>query len=325
MTPGTVVSRVSTNARFSIEYSGTTEQVPRDLCVKGYFNELGRAARFIGEAETYFYRDLAGAIGIRTLNNVYADVDPVTRHGVVITEDLVTAGGEFLDARTHYTPSQAATILRDMAKLHASTWNNPRWADTPWLRARIGKTLSYWGEEAVLSRIGANMSGPNGRRVPAAARNPKLIFDAYTRLVAETVSAVNDGTTSWCVIHGDGHPGNLILDADGRPALVDWQLVQRGIWYFDVAYHIASTLSVEDRRRSERELLAQYLADLAEFGAEAPDFDEAWRQYGRGIVHGLYLWGITAEVEPQLIEILVHRLGTAAADHDALTGILGGA
>ena len=46
-------------------------------------------------------------------------------------------------------------------------------------------------------------------------------------------------------------------------SLVDWQLVQRGRWYFDVGYHIASTLTVDERRRSERDLLRHYLDALA--------------------------------------------------------------
>ncbi len=37
------------------------------------------------------------------------------------------------------------------------------------------------------------------------------------------------------------------------------------------------------------------------------------------MVRGLYLWGITVKVEPRLIEILLHRLSTAVADHDALS------
>lgn len=323
VTPGPVVSRVSTNARFTIEYSGTTGKAPASsLCVKGYFNEIGRAARYIGESETYFYRDLAETVGVRTLNGLYADVDPDSRHGVVITEDLVAQGGEFLDARSVYTPDHTALTLVDMARLHAATWNQPQWAPTPWLAPRIGTTLKVWGEEKVVSRISANMFGTNGRGVPDEVREPTRIVKAYRAVIAESLAGVNEGTSPWCVIHGDSHPGNLILDSAGQPALVDWQLVQRGMWYLDVGYHIASTLSVEDRRRTEGDLLRHYLHALAEFGIEPPAFDTAWRDLSRGIVHGLYLWGITAEVEPGLIEILLHRLGTAAADHGALTYML---
>ena len=41
---------------------------------------------------------------MRVLTSVYADVDPATRHGVIITEDVVPHGAVFLDALSDYTP-----------------------------------------------------------------------------------------------------------------------------------------------------------------------------------------------------------------------------
>src|ERR1700731_4629998 len=109
VTPGPVISRVSTNARFRIECAcDVPEGLSPDLCVKGYFTDTGRVSRQAGEPEVYFYRDLAASTGVRTLRCVYAEIDPVTRHGVVITEDVVAEGGEFLDARSSYTPDQVA-------------------------------------------------------------------------------------------------------------------------------------------------------------------------------------------------------------------------
>ena len=108
VTPGPVVDRISTNARFAIEYSGVSAGPSRSLCVKGYFNEFGWMARQVGEPEAYFYRDLAAPAGVRTLSSVYADIDPETRHGVVITEDVIAADGVFLDGRSTYTPEQTA-------------------------------------------------------------------------------------------------------------------------------------------------------------------------------------------------------------------------
>ena len=73
VTAGPVVDRISTNARFTVEYTGATSDGPSSsLCVKGYFNEMGWAARHIGEPEAFFYRDLAGPAGVRTLRSVYA-------------------------------------------------------------------------------------------------------------------------------------------------------------------------------------------------------------------------------------------------------------
>ena len=75
-----------------------------------------------GEPEAAFYRDLAESTGVRTLSCVYADVDPKTRHGVVITRDEAAAGGEFLDGNSPFAVDQAADALAELARLHASTW-----------------------------------------------------------------------------------------------------------------------------------------------------------------------------------------------------------
>ena len=97
---------------------------------------------------------------------------------------------------------------------------------------------------------------------------------------------------------------------------MDWQLVQRGPWYIDVGYHVASSLSVEDRRTSERDLLEQYLNGLSAKCVDVPSSEEAWFGFRCGIVYGLYLWSITQKVKPEITAVLLGRLGTAAMDHD---------
>lgn len=316
--PGPIVDRVSTNARFTIEcMGGVPENLSPDLCVKGYFNEQGRETRAAGEPEACFYRDLADATGVRTLRSVYADFDEHTRHGVVITEDVVAAGGSFLDAGSSFTPDQVAQSLEQFAQLHAATWGNPAWAGQTWLAPRLTGALRAFGVDEITARIHRNLHGPNGRRVPAELRDAPRLVAAYQGLV--NALAAEHEASDWCVIHGDAHVGNLYLDGRGFPGLVDWQLVQRGMWYLDVGTHIATALDPDDRRSTERDLLAHYLDCLSSRGVEPPPPDAAWRALGRGIVRGLYLWGITVKVEPRLIEILLHRLGTAAADHDALS------
>lgn len=319
--PGPVVERVSTNVRFTIECAGgVPDGLSKALCVKGYFSDRGREARHVGEREAYFYRDLAPESGAKTLRSVYADYDTTARHGVVITEDVVADGGEFLDAASAFTPEQVAQSLGEFARLHASTWGGPRWAEAHWLEPRLDGALRAWGVEAITERVEANFSGPNGLRIPTEVRDAPGLVQAYVRLAA-TLTAEH-ATSDWCVIHGDAHVGNLFLDPQGHPSLVDWQLVQRGMWYVDVGTHIATALTVADRRSSERDLLDHYLDCLDANGVRPPSRDLAWRSLSRGIVRGFYLWGITAHVDPRLIEILLHRLGSAAADHDALSADL---
>ena len=181
VTRGPVVSRVSTNARFHLECEGALPAgLPPDLCVKGYFTDWSETAalsRTAGEPEAWFYRDLASAAGVRTLRCVYADVDPVTRHGLVITEDVAPAGATFLDALSDYTPDQAAASLEQYAVLHGRTWE---WddLDRPWLAPRVESTLKVRG----LREIRGNFEGPIGSRVPEVVRDAERLVDAIGRL-----------------------------------------------------------------------------------------------------------------------------------------------
>ena len=309
MERGPVISRVSTNARFHIECTGGIPAgLSQDLCVKGYFTEIGRPARQAGVPEAAFYRDLAGATGVRTLRSVYVDIDAKTNASVLLTEDLVAQGGTFLDPLSEYTPDQTARSLEELAKLHATTWMRPRHAETSWLASRLHMVTQVRG----IREIRGNFEGPIGAKVPDAVRDADRLFRSYL-----TLASFASSVTPWAVIHGDAHVGNLFLDSHGRPSLVDWQLVQRGPWYLDVGYHIASTLTVEDRRRSEQALLRHYLERLAAHGVEAPAEEAAWAGLRYGFVHGFYLWGITLKVDPPITAALLERLGTAVDDHDA--------
>lgn len=311
--PGPVISRVSTNARFRIECAGGVPAgLSPYLCVKGYFSEVGWQFRHAGVPEANFYRSIADAPGFRTLRSVYADVDAATQHGVVITEDVAEQGASFLDALSDYTVDQAAESLAQLARLHAATWGNPSYADAAWLDSRM---LGYL-ERRGLAEIRFNFEGPIGAGAPEPARRAERLYEAYGSL-ARLVPAA----TPWSVVHGDAHVGNVFLDGRGRPSFVDWQLVQRGPWYLDVGYHLSSALPVPERRRAEGDLLRHYLDCLTARGVDAPSIDEAWEGFRRGVLHGFYLWAITLKVDPAITAELLTRLGTAAADHDALASV----
>jgi len=314
---GPIVSRITTNARFRIECTGgVPDGLSQDLCVKGYFSDVGRAARVAGVPEAAFYRDLARTTGVRTLFSVYVDLDAETQANIVLTEDVVARGGSFLGPLSDYKPDQTAESLDELARLHAATWMHPSHAETPWLASRLHILPRVRG----VPEIRGNFEGPIGAKVPDRVRDAARLFRAYV-----TLGALASSVHPWSVIHGDAHVGNLFLDGESRPSLVDWQLVQRGPWYLDVGYHIASTLTIEDRRRSERDLVRHYLDRLAAYGVKAPDEADAWPGVRRGFVHGFFLWGVTLKVDPPIIAALLERLGTAVDDHDAFEELTGAA
>lgn len=305
--PGPVVSRISTNARFHLE-GDLPPELATDLCVKGYFSDEGRVAQFVGVSEVGFYRDLAADTGVRTLTAVYAAVDESTNANVVITEDVLSQGATFLEPGDAYTVDQVAESLGELARLHAATWMRADAAAHSWLAPRL-ESLRY---PHVMETIESNYATDVGAGMPASIRDPERMWRVHGELATEMAAS-----PTWSVIHGDAHVGNLFVDRAGRPGLVDWQLVQRGPWFLDVGYHVASTLSVEDRRANEADLVAHYLKRLTSAGVPAPADSEVVDGLRKGIVHGLYLWSITRKVDRPTITELLTRLATAADDRGA--------
>jgi hypothetical protein len=141
--------------------------LPLNLCAKGYFTDTGNSGyRAAGESESLFYRDLAGNIGTRTLQSVYADLDPDTRHGVVITEDIAATGATFVDPRSPRSPAEVAASLEQCAAMHGRTWNAASVSQAEWLAPRIATSLRVRG----VADIRAQFDGPMGAGVPHEVR-----------------------------------------------------------------------------------------------------------------------------------------------------------
>jgi hypothetical protein len=304
VTPGQIVERVSTNARFTIA-GDIPDGLPTALCAKGYFGPAGKGSAAAGVPEASFYRDISHATGVRTLNSVWADVDPVSEQGVVITEDAVAEGAVFCDALDPCTVERTAELLGELAKLHAYAWEQPQKASADWLATRLQFILNVRGAK----EIDANFDGPNGVGVPDATRDTQKLLDAYAKIASRTPGP------GWAIVHGDAHVGNTFLDGQGRACLLDWQVTQWAPWGLDVGYHVSSALEPDERADNEQDLLRHYLDELRAAGvATVPSFDVAWDEYRIGLVHGFFLWAITVYVRPEVIAQLVRRLGIAAAD-----------
>ena len=298
---------VATKVRFEVAFENDDgERATRNYCVKGYF-ALDEPSGGAGYPEALFYDEMAGTLGISVPRCPYVGIDASTSHAMIIMDDLVAGGSRFLTALTAYSPYEARASLAELARLHAETWDRPGLASQAWLEHRIGSMPDRFPLE-MLQQLLDDGRGPS---LPNALHDAGKVTDGLRRVIAR------DAGRGHCLVHGDAHAGNIYVDGEGRPGIIDWQVVHFGHWATDVAYHIGAVLSIEDRRAHEEELLRGYLDELARLGGAAPAWDVAWEDYRAHLPYGYYLWAITRRVDRTITLEFVDRLGTAVADHDA--------
>ena len=138
------------------------------------------------------------------------------------------------------------------------------------------------------------------------------------------------GSLPRTLVHNDPHLKNWYIAGNGEMGLNDWQTCVKGHWSRDVAYTLVTSLTIEDRRAWEKELLQYYLDKLSESGAPSVSFEEAFLLYRKNLLNALAMWTGTIapaedapEMQPQdsCIEF-ISRISHACDDLDALDSIL---
>jgi hypothetical protein len=284
--------------RFAVSVSGPDGERTRTYCLKAHFDD-GMESLF---TEAHVYRDLLPSIDLRVPRTYYAGINEATGRALVILDDLVAEGAHFIHDAAPYTVDQVRDGLAQLARLHARTWDDPRW-DVAWLAPRIPAMLPMFSDDV----LQALLDDGRGEHVP------KDLLDAGRLRRALQATAERPAT---CVVHGDTQSGNAYLDAAGRVCWLDWQITHRDHWSIDVAYHLGVVLDIETRRTHEEELLRGYLEELASLGVDAPDWSDAWNAYASGFAWPFFLWTITRISSRAVVLEHMPRLGAAIADHD---------
>lgn len=298
-----VIRTVATKMRFAVTFEG--QEQPQAFCLKGFL-DVDEATAKGGPTtvlEADFYRDISARITVRTPPHVATIIDRAAPRGIVIMRDLITAGARFCSALEAFPADQAAGSLAQLAQLHAA----PALLEgRPWIAPRIASLANaQYVPQPVLQDM---LNGPRGEGLPETTRDAGRLIAAMRALAGE------DATRPQTLVHGDAHAGNIFVTAEG-PGLIDWQLLQKGSWVLDAAYHINAVCDVAVAEQEERRLLAHYLQIARGLGCAVPGEDEAWAAYRTAVVYGYYLWSITRRVDPAITNVFVNRLGNAVTRH----------
>jgi len=280
----------TTKLRVRVETSGAEgADIPGQLCLKS--NWTGDPLS--GEAnvnEARFYKELAAGLDLPAPPCFYADwdEDEEGKQGLMVLEDLVPWGGIFGRSPIPITLDEAKVGVEGLARLHGTTWGDPKLDAAGWLYTSMAPNNvvdDYWMlMEEHFYRV---------NRLPERiamfpdwfAHDPDKLREAWLQMRAHDLAAPGPR----CLVHGDAHLGNTYGLPNGERFFLDWQIVRKGRPWRDYSYFTIGSITIEDRRKGERELLRHYLKAMQGYGIEI-GFDEAWEEYRRWVIWGLVGW-----------------------------------
>lgn len=290
-------------------------QLPVRLWLKTAFPtaHLDRALSIsIYAKEAKFYEELQSFVNVRAPDCYGSAYDDATGRGVVLLEDLDKPGITFPGAVNPLSVSQVASGLELLADLHSRSWEQ-NWLYSHGIGTFMppGSTLEKYLRDFTVPYIQSFLDGPVGEVVPSSLRNAQRIYDGLWELQPLYQRG------PYCLLHGDPHPGNIYLVDGNDVGMLDWQVYVRGPWAHDVNYWLVGGLTVDDRRRFEKDLLSGYLDRVKRNGVREIDPDKAWDNYRRFTAYGFWVW-VRCPPAQQPIEnniALAERFGAAMVDH----------
>ena len=298
-----------------LDEAGKAAGIPESVIVKGGFEAHSRLMHDMHGQEVHGYADVAPHTPLRMPACFFAGYDAQAQQGIVIMEDLVARGVEFLHPQKPQRPELVAKRLSRLAQHHAMTYGRP-------------------GEFAPGGRFGwathtADSTHFDSILVPD-------VWKSYIDSARGAAASVCFHDLDWMVranrrvgafakaqppvlVHGDTHLGNLYIDVDGEPGFFD-SLPHISAAMQEITYHITNALDVPDRRAHERTLVAHYRYELASYGVEVPSLDELMRQFGIFLANGYMIFIVNAsEFQPEAINTAyTGRYSSAMLDHDTI-------
>ncbi|QIL73973.1 phosphotransferase (plasmid) [Diaphorobacter sp. HDW4B] len=319
----------SNRRRLQVAYNaaGREAALPTRIFCKasqGLANRYALGVSGAAYAESTFYNHVRPLLkGVNAPIGVFANYDDETLNSIVMVEDLTDQVTAFCDHTTSITRQLAESQIDLLARLHGQCYGNVE------LLAQHQRFKS-WPEYFNGTLVFGMREGSEQGFARASDLIPVRLHRRAAEIWPATVKSVELAhRLPHTLAHGDVHLKNWYILRDGSMALGDWQCLSHGYWARDFAYAIGTSLTVEDRREWERDLLRRYLDGLHAAGGPKLDFSTGWLHYRQQMPAALTWWTITynpapgmPDMQPMAASIqFVSRLATAMDDIDTLDSL----
>lgn len=310
---------LSNVARVHYQYDESSSDTPAPIVAKFPPTSADVAAaaneRDFYRREVCAYRYLKTDTKLRIPNCYFAEISDEGVFNLVL-EDL-TGKGYPGDQIKGCGIAEAKAVVKTLADLHA----NYRDVDS----LIQGDWISHYGDQAAVfgKFFGVGASIFRERYADRISEESLSIIDQAAPLIEAWASAKRHQP---CLIHTDPRVDNIFFEntsSEVSACLIDLQLMSIGDPAYDLAYFLSGSLSVEDRRHCERELVNLHSAKMANIVAEY-DADMAWQRYRAHSLAGLLgTVGAAAliarsEHNDNLLCVLAERNIAAIMDQDGI-------
>lgn len=314
----------SVRRRLKVAYNdeGRKAHLQENLFCKTTPTVLTRLATGLSAAaEGRFYREVRPGLNIETPRCYQSAWDRRSGRSVHLFEDITaTKAARFCRWDTGISRTQAEQMMDTLATMHSQFFDSPRLdSDLKWV-------VSYLNFFAAGEKVGLGEC-----HELAMIKAESIIPPDITRRRAEiwplTTKALDlHRRGPYTLLHSDVHLGNWYISGEGRLGLCDWQCLGKGHWARDVAYALSTTISVDDRRAWERDLLLRYLERMREKCGLSISFDQSWGLYRQQILLALMMWTptlvhtrTTPDMQPEEMSLeMIKRMTAAMSDLGSL-------
>ena len=290
--------------------------VPSTLVVKLPAEDLETRAMVSSSyrTEVGFYRDLVDTLAVRTPGCHAAVANEDGSEFALLMDDLAPA--EQGDQLGGATRAEAVAAVENLAGLHGPRWGDVSLAELDFLSLPDPEVADFMGE---LTRSAADVFVE--RYAGRLADDDAETMREAAGLMGAWLGARDD---RWSLVHGDYRMDNLLFAPDGTVTAVDWQTVALGLPGRDLAYFCSTSLTVDDRREHEDDLVRAYHAALVAHGVDDHPLEECLDDYRFAMLHGPMIiilgaaYGSVTDRGDEMFLTMTARCCAAIRDHGTL-------
>lgn len=304
-------------ARVTLSYQDKPADAPETMIAK--FAATADKTRMMAKEQNYyakeigFYRDIGHNVGVRVPNCYHASHDEESNHFALLLEDMAPALPSDQVEGTSVEGSRM--VIEAFAKIHAKWWNSEELANLDWAQPFV--TSRPIKESLEILHYSIKQSEETGRfdRYPEMKR--------LQHLLPPLCRMEPPPPFPYTLNHGDLRSDNVFLPGPdgGEFAMIDWQLSGMAQPMMDISRWLTQSITVEQRRATEEELLKLYHEKLLEYGVTNYTYKQMIQEYQLNLVVLLFMFSMTMDDIDQtpdraeaFFDALYSRLDAALVD-----------